>query len=200
MHGAYILANDLIPPAAGGYTIVLVAPLGVGGLLYRLLLAYYRRRNTGPARPSPLTAMSDFLSVLGVFLRYRSRGWILIPTILALPVGYFAALPIVPTAAGKENFATTYASFFVAAAAMTSALLIAVALQVRTPSRQTRFVTREADLVAVIWTVVAEAAVLAMLSPSFPMDLQRPAFRLMFSGTVSGLIGLVLGSIRSDVG
>ena len=144
--------------------------------------------------------MSDFLSVLDAFLRYRSRGWILIPTILAFPVGYFAALPIVPTAAGEKNFATTYGSFLVGAAAMTSALLIAVALQVRTPSRQTRFATREADLVAVIWTVVAEAAVLAMLSPSFPMDIQRPAFRLMCSGMAAGLIGLVLGSIRSDVG
>jgi hypothetical protein len=109
-------------------------------------------------------------------------------------------LPIVPTAAGKANFATPYASFFVGAAAMTSALLIAVTLQVRNPSRQARFATREADLVAVIWTVVAEAAVLAMLSPSFPMDLQRPAFRLMLSGTASGLIALVLGSIRTDVG
>jgi len=189
VYRAFLLANDLLPPAVDGYVIVLVAPLGVGVLVYRLLVAYYRH-----------TSMSGFLSVLVYYLGYRRRGWILIPTILALPVGYVASVPLVPTAAGNVGFAKTYESFLLAAATMTSALLIALALQLRSPSRQARFVTREADLVAVVWTAVAEAAVLALLSPSLPMDLQRPSFSLMLSGTAAGLVALILGATRTDEG
>lgn len=204
MDAAHLHLSELTPPAPVGYAIFLTGPLVVGALVYRLILAYYRRAGTIAAndgvRRSTLTSVREFLSVLLYYLRYRRRGWILIPTILAFPAGYLAAAPIVPIAAGKSGFSDAYSGFLQAAAAMTAGLLIAVAVQVRTPDRKARFATREADVLALLWAAVAEVAVLGMLSPSLPTDLHRPAFRLMVSGAASGLVALVFGAGLTDSG
>jgi hypothetical protein len=174
--------SALLPPSLTGYAVVLIGPLPVGVLLYHALVLYYRRG----AR-----TMSDFLSVVSEFLRYRHRGWILLATTLALPAGFLIGLLVTPSAAGKSGLASSYAFFLQTMAGAIIALLVVIAVQARRVSRQTRFATREAGMLAVFWTVLGEIAALAALSPGLPTGLQRPAFSLMVGGALAGLLALL---------
>lgn len=172
--------GPLWPPSIAGYALVLVAPLAVGLLLYRLLLAYYLAKSMG-----------DFISAAREFLSYRHRGVLLIPAFLAGPIGFALGLLIAPDQVGTNCFAKVYGVFLQTVAGAIVALLVVIAVQNRLASRQTRFATREAGIFAVLWILVGEIAALAALSPGLPHGLQKWAFAVMIGGASAGIVAIL---------
>jgi hypothetical protein len=184
-----VLHHYLYLPAALGYVLVLLLGLALGGLLYAVLLVYYHWR-AGP--------MGDFLSVVSAFFGYRRRGWILIPTMLTLPLGYVVGLLVAPAAAGRGELSTHYSILLQTVAGAIATLLVVIAVT-RLASRRTRLVVREARVVAVIWMALGELGAIAAMSPGLPAGLQRPAFGLMVGGAVAGAMALVFTAASLEV-
>jgi hypothetical protein len=142
--------------------------------------------------------MLDLFGVALAYLSYRNRWVILVPTVLALPVGYLLAAFVIPEAAGEPEFYAEFNSFFQTSAQVIAGLLVVIAVETRFASREARIAIREARVIAVVWTIVAEIAALAALSPTLPASLDRPVFRLVVGGGASGLIAIILVAARPE--
>jgi hypothetical protein len=157
------------------------------------------RRDTGRMR-RVLRGIGELFGVALAYMGYRHRWVILVPTALALPLGYYLAVYIIPEAAGEADFYTNYSSFFQTSAQVIAALLVVIAVETRFATKETRLAIREARVVAVLWMVVAEIAALTALSPTLPLGLDRPSFRLVVGGGAAGLIAIVLTAARPGPG
>jgi hypothetical protein len=143
--------------------------------------------------------MRDLASVALAYLAYRRRWLVLIPTLLALPVGYVVvSTSLVPEAAGEAGFHRRYSDFFQTAAQVIATLLVVIAVESKLASRAARLATREAGVVAVVWVVAAEVAAVAAVSPDLPLSWHSVLFSLTVSGGAAGLIAVILIAARRE--
>ena len=135
----------------------------------------------------------NLASVLIAYLRFRRRGLVLLPTLLALPIFLAVAeVLLMPATAGSGAFRDQYSDFFQTAAAVIASLLVVVAVELKFASRETRLATGEAGLIAVAWIGMAEVAAVAALSPGIPAALDRWVFSFTVSGGIAGLVAVLL--------
>ncbi|MBV9607319.1 MAG: hypothetical protein JO027_19550 [Solirubrobacterales bacterium] len=114
----------------------------------------------------------------------------LVPFLVAIAM-YFGGLCVFGPKV-YSDYATKFGNFFFAAATVTAAALVALALEARQLTISSRPVSRLAAGLAFIYAVAAEVAGVAALSPSLPRpEIYQQAFAITVGGG-SGLLAAVL--------
>jgi hypothetical protein len=193
----------MLPHVVIAVLIILVAStlpslLLSASIIVAVLVVLFALAAMGGSPGSAGEWIGSFLGIAWAYLRSRRRWMESVPPILlwtALMLLLWLLAPTVHT--DRTVFLHEYSSFLQTAAQVLIALLIALAIEVRTPKPLGDEIgIRLATVVILLMLAVGEVACLAVLSPFLPAALDRWTLYLVIASGGSAILALVLVSWR----
>jgi uncharacterized membrane protein len=172
-------------------------PMSVGVIAAVIVALIVFAAMGGSVRPA-IRWTASYLGIGWDYFRIRQRWIQFVPPFLLWPILMVVLWWVSPTVhTDRTLLLREYSSFLQTAAQVLIALLIALAIEVRTPkSIEDKIAIRPATGLTVLLLAVAELACLAVLSPFLPAVLDRWTLYLVIASGISAILALVLLSWR----